>query len=68
MEYDDRITKRYPRGQHIALMCRNHPALRWSTKNISPIGCRTIYFNLSCDPDMGDECDCKISDLIAVEQ
>lgn len=41
---DDRILKNHDRGAHIALTCRNHPNLRWTTKNIGRIGARTIFF------------------------
>jgi hypothetical protein len=63
---DDRIVKWAPRG-HIPLTCRNHPELRWSTKNIDFIGARTIFYNLDNDPKMGRECDCPIADLIPVK-
>lgn len=48
-----------PYGQHIRLTCKHHPDLRWSTKNIAPIGARSIFF-------LGDsgECSCPGSDLI----
>jgi hypothetical protein len=55
---DDRITKKAPRGQHIALTCKNHPDLRWSTKNIDFIGARSIF------PNGTTECSCPASDLI----
>ena len=59
--YDDRITKKAPRGRHIALTCRNHPHLFWHTKNIERIGARTIFF----DSEIGDyECNCSFRDLI----
>lgn len=44
-------------GRHIALTCRNHPDLRWSTKNIWHIGARSIFAT-------GEECPCPGSDLI----
>lgn len=28
----------------ITLTCNNHPTLWWTTKNIAPLGCRTIFF------------------------
>lgn len=59
---DDRITKKAEYGRHIALRCKNHPDLRWSTKNIAPIGCRTIFYNLHGDA-MPPECDCPLSAL-----
>ena len=58
-----RITEQFPHGQHIDLFCINHPEKRWSTKNIDGIGCRTIFYNLSCDMGMGSECDCPASAL-----
>lgn len=58
-----RITKQFSHGQHIDLYCVNHPEKRWSTKNIDGIGCRTIFYNLSCEPGMGAECDCPAKDL-----
>lgn len=45
MQFDDRITRKVPgAGTHVMLTCRNHLHLRWTTKNISPIGCRNIFF------------------------
>ena len=58
-----RITKQFPYGQHIDLYCVNHHEKRWSTKNIDGIGCRTIFYNLSCEEGMGAECDCPASVL-----
>ncbi len=49
--------------QMIKLYCVNHPDKRWTTKNIAPIGCRTIFYNLDYDPKMGRECDCPASAL-----
>lgn len=63
----DRITKKAPYGQHIDLYCVNHPEKRWSTKNISHIGARKIFYNLMNVPGMGMECDCPAKDLLAVE-
>jgi len=48
-------------GKHILLRCKNHPELRWSTKNIAPIGARSIFFQGD-----GRECDCPGSDLEVV--
>ena len=59
---DDRIVAWADYGQHIALTCKNHPDLRWSTKNIDYIGARHIFF-LS----KGMECDCPVRDLHVVE-
>lgn len=49
-------------GVHIALFCADHPELRWTTKNIDGIGCRSIFFN----PTSGTECDCSIGLLRVV--
>jgi|LakMenE18May11ns_1017448.scaffolds.fasta_scaffold9936052_6 hypothetical protein len=62
---DGRITDLYPDG-HIPLRCKNHPDKRWSTKNISHIGARSIFYNLDNDPTMGEECACYIRDLEVV--
>ena len=60
---DDRITPQFPWGQHIELYCINHPEKRWSTKNISCIGARSIFYNLHDLSDMGPECYCSCRDL-----
>ena len=65
--YSDKIDERAEYGQHIALTCVNHPDLRWSTKNIAPIGCRTIFFNLH-GVAMGRECDCSVGALRVLEK
>lgn len=59
----DKIVESEEYGTHIALSCVNHPDLRWSTKNIAPLGCRTIFYNLYSHPEMGPECDCSVRDL-----
>lgn len=59
---DGRICKKHPYGQHIALSCKNHPELRWSTKNIEYIGARSIFW-LSM---LGNECPCSPADLYHV--
>lgn len=46
-------------GIHIELTCRNHPELRWMTKNIAPLGCRSIFYRSNTP-----ECDCSGRDLI----
>ncbi|MDE3023600.1 MAG: hypothetical protein KGI54_17440 [Pseudomonadota bacterium] len=66
-DIDDRIVTWAERGQHIKLTCKNHPQLRWSTKNIGGIGCRTIFYNLDMDRNMGPECDCPVTALIPVQ-
>lgn len=58
---DDRITPKAPYGRHIDLTCVNHPELEWSTKNISPIGARSIFFESSAP-----ECNCPCSALRAI--
>ena len=50
MPFDGRLDQRFEYGQHITLCCVNHPGLKWSTKNIAPIGCRKIFFNLMNEP------------------
>jgi hypothetical protein len=52
-----------PYGRHVALRCKNHPHLRWSTKNIAPIGARNIFF-LGKPGEV--ECSCSGSDLEVV--
>ena len=42
----------------VQLKCKNHPHLKWHTKNIAPIGCRTIF------TEQHEECDCSLSDLV----
>lgn len=59
MNYDDRICKKHKRYNHIELKCKNHPDLRWSTKNIDFIGARGIFFSSY----QGGECACPGSDL-----
>lgn len=54
-----------PYGQHIALTCRNHPELRWNTKNISYIGARSIFF--ASARQGATECSCPMSDLEVVK-
>ena len=49
-------------GEHITLTCVNHPHLRWTTKNIAPLGCRTIFYT-----SKGSECECKMDKLRVVE-
>ena len=58
----DMLKPSAPYGQHIALMCINHPHLRWTTKNIAPLGCRTIFYVSN-----GPECECTLDKLRVVE-
>lgn len=62
---DSRLTSKAPYGQHVELTCKNHPHLRWSTKNIAPIGCRKIFFDLM-GQHLGPECDCSLKNLVVV--
>ena len=64
----DRIVETAPYGEHIQLTCKNHPNLRWSTKNIAPIGCRSIFYNLQNDSDIGSSCNCDVDSLIPVQK
>lgn len=52
----NRIDDRYEYGRHIPLTCKNHPELRWSTKNIGNIGQRSIFA-------ITNECACSLADL-----
>jgi hypothetical protein len=54
------IDPEQPYGAHIALQCRNHPLLRWHTKNIDYIGARSIFYSEAL---AGPECKCPASDL-----
>jgi hypothetical protein len=73
---DDRICKEHDRTDMIRLTCRNHPTLRWSTKNIGGIGHRSIFFIGVLSLVAGsnevvrtlgtEECECPSSDLIHV--
>ena len=60
---DGRITAQQDYGVHIRLTCKNHPRKFWSTKNIAPIGCRHIFWDLWRDSEPGGECDCSWKDL-----
>ena len=62
---DDRISTAYGYG-NVPLTCVNHPHMRWSTKNISYIGARTIYYELGNDHITEPECKCSINDLIVL--
>lgn len=66
MATDGRIVDWAEYGQHIDLTCRNHPDLIWSTKNISHIGARKIFYNLEGVPGK-PECSCSVRDLIPIE-
>lgn len=60
-----RIIRQARYGEHINLTCKNHPHLRWNTKNINNIGARTIFF----DWHSGEvECNCTIRDLIVLPE
>lgn len=57
-----RIDSASPYGAHISLTCRRHPGLRWTTKNISYIGARSIFYVTRRHP----ECACLARDLVPV--
>lgn len=38
------ISSKVESTDHVSLTCRNHPDLRWMTKNIDYIGARSIFF------------------------
>ena len=61
---ETRIDPDQPWGQHIDLRCRNHPELRWHTKNIDFIGARTIFFR-GFEEGLA-ECPCPLRDLEVV--
>ena len=60
---EGRLTAKAPYGEIIRLRCCEHPKLVWQTKNISPLGCRKIFFDLMRETDYANECDCPISNL-----
>ena len=64
---DGRIVEFIEYGRHIALRCRHHPDLRWSTKNIGSIGARSIFYcgairDGKCNNAV-PECTCSGDDL-----
>lgn len=65
------ILESKPYGATLYLTCNKHPKLRWLTKNISPMGCRNIFFRGEVQEDgstrFARECDCPRSELIVVE-
>ena len=63
IQAEDTIDPTQPYGQHIKLSCRNHPNLRWSTKNIDYIGARSIFYDSPTQP----ECECSITELVVVK-
>lgn len=64
---DDRITDRAPRGQHIALVCVNHPDLNWNTKNIGGSDVERVWFERTIFFNEGSpfipECSCPATAL-----
>jgi hypothetical protein len=59
----------------VSLTCKNHPDLRWNTKNIMYIGARSIFFfgrykegEIACetweDGSYVRECECPFGDLV----
>jgi hypothetical protein len=63
IQRDCTIDPSQPYGQHIVLTCKNHPELRWNTKNIECIGARSIFFRTHS----AEECNCPIRDLIVLQ-
>lgn len=63
-----RITDKTHYGDMIEITCKNHPGAIWRTKNIAPIGCRSIFWSSADNYRAGYsyECDCPASDLIPV--
>jgi hypothetical protein len=53
------LVKDVPYGQHIKLWCKNHHECTYSTKNIAPIGARSLFYNGWPTP----ECSCSVDDL-----
>ena len=52
---------------HVTLTCKNHPHLRWYTKNVDHIGARSIFFQgLESDEFRAsvEECSCSAKDLV----
>lgn len=43
-QINERIVPWASYGEHISITCKNHPELRWHTKNIGGIGSRSIFF------------------------
>lgn len=65
------LTEKAPYGQHIGLSCKNHPHMRWHTKNIAPIGARNIFYSGTVGPDgkpgqYEPECNCTAADLVVL--
>ena len=52
-QINSRIVPWAPYGQHIGLTCKNHPELSWSTKNISYIGARSIFYDYRGQSECG---------------
>jgi len=55
-----RLTKKAPYGTHVGLHCKNHPENKYFTKNIAPIGARTIF-------PRDHDCDCTWQALVVDE-
>ncbi len=56
----DKIVEFAEYGEHIALKCRLHPQLKWSTKNIGYIGARSIFYCTKTEI----ECNCPVENLV----
>jgi hypothetical protein len=80
---DDRLVKCCRRGEHIALTCKDHPTLKWSTKNIHG---RTLFFFglrkgfglpteggwenefITAEGELVKECNCPASSLVHIHE
>jgi hypothetical protein len=51
-----RLTPKAPYGRHIGLRCKVHPDCTYHTKNIAPIGARSIFAD-------NRDCPCGIENL-----
>ena len=49
----------------VRLTCVNHPQLTWITKNIAPLGCRSVFFDMN-RVTFEPECSCPQSDLVVL--
>jgi hypothetical protein len=56
---EGRIVEHAEYGQHIALACKNHPDQKYTSKNIAPIGCRSLFYRTY----EKTECSCPVTDL-----
>jgi len=50
MPYEDRVTDQLPYAKHVGVVCKC--GMRAHTKNIAPIGCRTVFPKMDTDEDI----------------